>query len=447
MLLSFRVGNHRSFRAEQELLMLPAYDKGRDATPVAAIYGANASGKSNLLDALRYMREAVLESFVEWPPLRGIPRHPFKLAGEMGNAESRFGVDLLIGGEKYVYGFALDDRRIGEEWLYHYPHGRRRVLFERDGQEFRFGDSLRGPRGTVREVTRRNCLFLSAAAQHGLDQLLPVYRWFDQSLRFVLTDGERDDQRQSIEMLATRSADTRRLVELLRAADLGITDITLEDADALDLTANVVELLKEDDVASALTAAQHELFGSYHVQPETRSWLAADTWKAARSRIRGKKPRITLQHRTGDEFVGLDLSEESRGTRTWFGFLGTVIGTLNDGTVLVVDELDTSLHPLLVREFVRLFQREATNPHGAQLVFTTHDSALLGRQHGEELLRRDEIWFTEKDRAGASVLYPLTDFQPRAGLNWERRYLGGAVGAVPFLDTEEFAGQHGGQGQ
>lgn len=394
MLLSFRVANHRSFREQQELLLLPVYAKGVPAVPVAAIYGANASGKSNLLDALRTMRRAVVSSFARWEPLGGIPREPFALARAAEKEDSRFGVDLLIDGEKYVYGFALNGERITEEWLYHYPHSRRRILFERTADDFHFGDSLRGPKNVIEEVTRANSLFLSASAHHGMEQLLPVYSWFDRALSFA-DPYDRDVRRsRTVEKLDDPDA-VRRILHLLRAADLGIKDIRLSREKDIRRTGLVAQLL----------------------QPS---------------------PKVTTLRDTPDGTASLTLEQESTGTQTWFDLLGLVLDVLDRGSLVAVDELDTSLHPLLLRELVRMFQSAETNPRGAQLVFTTHDTSLLARQGGEEGLRRDEVWFTEKDDAGETRLYPLTDFRPRAGLNWERRYLGGSVGAVPFLDDRDF---------
>ncbi|MFJ2033846.1 ATP/GTP-binding protein [Streptosporangium sp. NPDC087985] len=342
--------------------------------PICAVYGANASGKSNVLDALAFMRRAVLDSFSHWDPIGGVPREPF--ASSPG--ESSFGVDLRIDGVRHVYGFAVDDRHVLEEWLFTYPHGRRRVLFERHGSQISFGDSFKGPRSTFEELTRSNALFLSVAAHLASERLLPVYGWFKESVS--LADPADSWERRKVSLsLFTREPD--RVVSLLRAADLGIDGMRVESTDL-----------------------------------------------AGRS-------RITFRHCAGFD---LPFEDESRGTQIWFDHLGVILHALDTGTLLAVDELDRSLHPLLVREFVRLFRSPATNPRGAQLVFTTHDASLLSRHRGEELLDRDEVWFTEKDQDGATAVFPLTDFKPRQGLNWERRYLGGAVRAVPFLDEEVF---------
>jgi hypothetical protein len=146
--------------------------------------------------------------------------------------------------------------------------------------------------------------------------------------------------------------------------------------------------------------------------------------------------RLLFEHGTSGSLLG--LQDESDGTRAWLELLLTVLAVLRAGDVLVVDEIDASLHPLLTTRLVGLFRDPETNPRGAQLIFSTHDASLLGTMLGEEVLARDQVWFVEKDAEGASSLYPLTDFKPRTGENTERRYLGGSYGAVPVLDAHEF---------
>jgi hypothetical protein len=180
---------------------------------------------------------------------------------------------------------------------------------------------------------------------------------------------------------------------------------------------------------SAAIEGEQDLVGSSVFFGPEAEWIFVDQWRPA---------RVALMRETPEGPMPLPIGKESHGTQTWFDFLGLIVDALDGGRVLVVDELDTSLHPLLSREFVRLFQNPETNLRGAQLVFTTHDASLLARHKGEEILRRDEVWFTEKTTSGETRLFPLTDFNPRAGLNWERRYLGGSIGAVPFLERENF---------
>ncbi len=187
MLRSFRLTNHRSFATEQELSLLPVYDRDRTALPVAAIYGANASGKSNLLDGLAFMQEAVLRSFQSWDAEGGVPRRPFRLDPAVRPQPSGYVVDLMLGEVRYTYGFTVADDRVLEEWLYSYPEKKKRVLFERLDGRIRFGSTLSGARAkldVLYELTRPNALFLSVAAQSEIELVMPIHRWFRSELSF-----------------------------------------------------------------------------------------------------------------------------------------------------------------------------------------------------------------------------------------------------------------------
>ncbi|MFI6101541.1 ATP/GTP-binding protein [Lentzea sp. NPDC051213] len=386
MLRSFRLGNHRSFRDEHELLLMPTYSKDRLVLPVAAIYGANASGKSNLLDGLRFMAEAVRDSFGVWKSGAGVPRHPFKLDPEARGRSSVFVVELVLDGVRYTYGFEIDDSHVREEWLYSYPEKRRRVLFERAGGAFKFGAKLDRKSFWDDAVDFMNPegLFLSFAGKSTVEPLATVYKWFTSRLLFRLDVGSVDEA-GIIEFLQGDSAVRNEVISLARAADFGISDVlTVEEG------------------------------------------LAPDV-----------EVRVELRHGVSDE--RFDLADESAGTRSWLSMLPAVVAALRDGRTLVIDELDTSLHPLLAARLVGLFHDPATNANDAQLIFTTHDATLLHPPYLDQVLDRDEVWFAEKDDTGASDIYPLTDFKPRNEENLERRYLAGRYGAVPTFFEEDFA--------
>ena len=394
MLRSFRLANHRSFRDEQELLLMPAYDKTRPTVPVAGIFGANASGKSNLLDGLRFMASAVRDSYSRWYPGGRVPRRPFSLGAGAPDTPSMFVAEVLIDGVRQAYGFVVDDERVHEEWLYSYPRSRKRLLFERTDDRVTFGSTVPDQRSAkfavLADLTRPNALFLSLAAQVGIAELLPTYHWFAGSpamLRFADAFAGRDLSAVTVqvaEMLERDAADKPLLVDILIAADFGITDIHVE---------------------RALHAFQPPL-----------------EWQLSHGDV-----RVRLAHAGGGL---LDLVDESAGTRAWLSLMLSALDALRTGATLVVDEIDTSLHPRLASRLVRLFRSEA-NPLGAQLLFTTHDATLLGTAFGDDVLDRDQVWFVEKDTDGASRLYPLTDFYPRKGENTERRYLVGSYGGVP----------------
>jgi len=413
MLIEFRVENHRSLRDEQALTLAagrvgePSDPRPRNVAghsemllPAAVIYGPNASGKSNVLSAFAFMREAVLLSHRRWDPEGGIPRTAFAWAGKRREA-SMFEVSFLLGGNKFEYGFSVNDEAVEEEWLYAWPNHRRQMWFEREAGSFKFGEYLKGPNELVKEVTRPNALFLSAAAQHGHQQLTSLYSWFHSVIPVNISGREspmvhmqlmsdllfpsEDAQQTLFPTDDSKETLAERVRELLRSADIGIVDIKQE----------ITEY-------------------------ETRGRVF-------------RRPRILLQHQANDEDSWLDLDEESAGTRTLFRLAPSVFRALQSGGLLLVDELESSLHPLIGLAVVNLFNCPKANSKNAQVVFTTHDTNLLGTTLGQPPLRRDQVWFTEKDKEGASKLYPLTDFNPRKSENLERGYLQGRYGAIPFL--------------
>jgi hypothetical protein len=394
MLIRFRVDNFRSIREEQELSLVASTLSEHPETLVpvesydiallraAAVYGPNASGKSALFRALSFMREAVVASHREWRPDGGVPRTAFALVPECGTEPSLLAVDLLLDGVRYEYGFTADSERIQEEWLYAYPRGRKQAWFTRDASrdvEFAFSRSLSGENRAISALTRVNSLFLSAAAQNNHEQLLPLFNWFSRML-WIVQDGTRH---WGGEYVVAECIDERKREEVLAqlaAADLGISGIEFTHGSGAVGTAS------------------------------------------------GPQVRLLHSTRAGPP-VALPLHEESRGTQTLFALLGSINWSLAEGATLLVDELDQSLHSHLASWVVRTFNSPATNPRGAQLIFNTHDTNLLDG----DVLRRDQIWFTEKGTDGATRLFPLTDFRARKHENLERGYLQGRYGAVPSL--------------
>lgn len=413
MLIEFRVENHRSIRDEQALTMQAADDgeltdarprqvpgfAGR-LLPAAALYGANASGKSNVLSALGFMRDAVIQSFGAWPPEGGVPREPFAWGAKLAEP-SLFEVTVLVGGVRYEYGFVADDQRFVEEWLYAWVGLDKQTWFERDGDQFSFGEHLSGENLVVQQVTRPNALFLSAAVQLRHQQLQRLYGWF-RTLQTVNVDGRRGrdrlngwsdhHMRHTLKSWHTRLSETdaidprlASLLVLLRTADIGIVGLRVEDDDNLALL------------------------------PVLR------------------RPRVLLRHLIDAQDAWLPLEAESEGTRTLCQMGPVLLDVIGNGGLLLVDELEASLHPVLALQILGQFNDPRTNPHNAQILFTTHDTHLLGTMLGEPPLRRDQVWLTEKDSEGATCLYPLTDYKPQPSENLERGYLQGRYGAIPFL--------------
>jgi AAA15 family ATPase/GTPase len=417
MLLRFRVENHRSLRDEQELSLVAAslsdearglieLDKKDAIVPVAAIYGANASGKSNVIHALEFMRRVVVDSHRSWSPEGPIPREPFALDPASASAPTLLEVDFRVAGVRYRYGFVVDSQRVLEEWLYAWPSGRRQLWFARDVDEtphFQFGKHLKGENHVIQNVTRPNSLFLSASAQNNHPQLTPLYSWFARGLRTFRHDSSEFQllsvaRRLVLERSAPSEAPTwkARLLTLLQSSDLGISDVEVDAHSITDLTSR-------------------------------RRWFGPPG--------DGSRVPLLFTHQTAPDrpAAQLTLEQESRGTATLVALAIPLLDVLAEGGVLCVDELDASLHPLLALQIVELFCDRESNPQGAQLIFNTHDTNLLGNLLDRTPLRRDQIWFTEKDSDGATRLFPLTDFHPRKQENLERGYLQGRYGAVPFL--------------
>lgn len=397
MLRSFRLDNHRSFAGEQEWLLMPT---GRQAAgrvvPVSAVYGANASGKSNLLDGLAFMRDAVVNSYPRWEPGRGVPRHPFRLDSVVRAEPSTFVVELIIDEVSYTYGFIVNDERVLEEWLYSYPEHRRRVLFERDQDDISFGSTLDQAKRQLEalaDLNRPDALLLSVAGQSSINFFNPVHDWFREQLQLrgrLNLRATSQVERSLIRYLRANPQSTAALRALLVAADFGIADL---------------ELWKNDSLSTALPGAG-EIEDEY---------------------------RIHIRHEGSDE--PFTLPDESAGTVSWLALLPVVLRSMATGSVLAVDEIDASLHPMLVAHLVEIFQDPEVNTRSAQLLFTSHDTSLLGTSLGAEVLKREQIWFVAKNDGGKSELYALSDFKPRQDQNTERRYLGGSYGAVPTVDS------------
>jgi AAA15 family ATPase/GTPase len=369
--------------------------------PVAAIYGANASGKTNIILAMRFMQRAIRNSHARWEPDKPIRLDPFTGTTD---TPSKFSADFLLNGVRYQYGFSMNPLAVLEEWMYAYPAGKKQTWFSREADKpIYFSTKLLGDNRAIERLTRPNSLFLSAAAQNNHEALSVIYRWFSNSLSFVT--GERSATRSLAKVLHSNAGLRQRLARSLSLADLGITDLVVKDLSAKDFGEKLTSLLNKQnrsDRAFTLDEARRE---------------------------------IQFLHRIGDSTQPFNESQESKGTIAFLCLLTPIIAALTNGGIVFVDELDESLHPLLAIEVIRQFSDVGENKRFAQLIFNTHDTNLLS----SGMLRRDQIWFTEKVTDGSSQLYPLTDFKPRMQENLENGYLQGRYGAIPFLNLNTFA--------
>jgi AAA15 family ATPase/GTPase len=423
MLVEFRVKNFRSLRDEQVLSLVASTDKslldthaldtGLKAAPhllkSAVVYGANASGKSNLIKALQYMRGVVLESAALQPGQTFDRLQPFKLDATSGSLPTQFELTFILDGVRYQYGFAMNAQRIVSEQLLVYKAFKPQRWFERHfdaetGKDvYEFGPGLKGAKNLWEGATRPNALFLSVAVQLNSDALRPVFDWFAHRL-VIFNEQSPLSPHFSVQMLK-QEAQRHAIREFLRAADTSIADIEVATKQAM------VHNLHFD-----LATGKRE---------ETASEQAVD--------------EVKFHHVTEHGKAVFDLTDESSGTRNLLFLTGPILDILGKGLTLVIDELDTSLHTLLVQALVRLFHRPEVNTGGAQIVFTTHDTSLLDA-YG--LFRRDQVWFVEKRPDQSSSLYPLLDFSPRKNEALERGYLQGRYGALPFLNNQSLGIMH-----
>lgn len=429
VLLAFRTENARSFQGETELTLLatamaekqyvrevPWREGGSPVRvlPVAGAFGANGSGKSNLLKVMDDMRRLVLSSFRSGAPGGAIQRWPFRLDDQSPHRPSRYEVDAVINGIRHEYGFELDNERVTQEWAHHYPRGKAALLFHRQGDDIRLGVTERSASRAVLKLLRPNALFLSTAAAIGHPALTPLYQWFGQNLRLAEADSRLHRQVLTAEMLED-GPKREAVLQLLQAADLGITGVRKQTPDPA----------MQDKIRRAVSI----LIGT-----EDESDHGTGPGPADFRELTG----INLVHRGSATEIELDNVDESLGTLVWFGLVGPVIESLTTGSALLADELDASLHPDLVAQLVRLYQNPTTNPRHAQLLFNSHDTSLLGGAVGERLLGRDQIWFTQKLNDGRTELYQLIDFDPRKQEAVGKRYLDGWYGAKPIISSAEF---------
>jgi energy-coupling factor transporter ATP-binding protein EcfA2 len=413
VLLRFRVGNYRSIRDVLELSFVAtelnegtaravhiAPAKTVRVLPVIGLYGPNASGKSNVLTALAHLGrlgkgllhhdDDTGRTVLGWDP------HTFDPA--TSDQPTHYEAEFLAADVRYVYGLEFTDAAVRGEWLHAYPQGRRQVWFERDRsapESLRFPDNHLGPaQSTLADLARPDRPFISLANEIRHAKLAPVADWF--ASVSSLTPPERSSPMPMDGLAKIFIAEQgTRVVDMLRRADSSIEGVEFVS-----------------------------------VEPSERD--------QARGRTEPRR-EVRLRHRGRAGTSLLPLRLESDGTRAWLRMLRPLLQTLESGGVLVLDELDGSLHPELAAETIRMFYDLRLNRRGAQLVFSSHDVSMLSTVYGRPLLDRDQVWFTEKDGEGATELYPLSELKPRKGENIERGYLSGRYGAVPGLSPGELA--------
>lgn len=381
--------------------------------PVAAVFGANASGKTNLLRAMDDMQRLVATSFrgrARPSRHRKIFRRPFLLDASYERSPSRFEIDLVIRGVRYEYGFEIDDSRVVSEWARRFPKGKAATIFRREYNDVNLGENKSAKAKILKDLVRDDVLLISTAAALSYPPLMALNEWFETNLTFCAASSREARWAYTAHLLEHEDR-REQVLDLLQIADLGITGARTRPADP-----DMVEKLES-------------FIRSIHEGEDD-----SDSLDFVGETIVG----FSLSHRGRRGSFELDSNDESLGTLVWLGLIGPLLDALVSGTVLLADELESSLHPDLVGEIVRLFQSPISNPNGAQLIFNSHEARLLGNSTEDRIIGRDQAWFAEKSNDGGTRLYPLTDFAPRKSEAIARRYSEGRYGATPILSHVEF---------
>ena len=427
MLIQFSVKNYKSFKDEVKLSMVASNsDKTRVADNVidvpkfhlkllrsAVIYGANASGKSKLLEAMDFMRSFILTSSKETQAIEPIKTDPFRLSTETENAPSLFEINFIFENELYRYGFEVTKQEVVSEWLYVRSNTKEVEMFYRDYQKFDIHDKYKQAKFVVgNDMVRENALLLSVAAQFNDKIAKKILLWF---IKFKIFSGFQESMGLSTAMLEEEQSKTK-VMQFMKAADLEIEDLKPVRISIEQLPKEMPEELREF-ISNKIKEGESNFFSDVSVfrkkYDENRNPVDS-------------KPRFSME------------KDESQGTKKYFAFGGHLIKALEEGSIAIIDELDAKLHPNLVSEIVATFNSVETNQKNAQLIFNTHDDNLLS----SGIIRRDQIWFTEKDRYGVSTLFSLDSFRdengekPRKGAeeNYARNYIRGKYGAIPYLN-------------
>ncbi|PZO36409.1 MAG: abortive infection protein [Pseudanabaena frigida] len=417
MLIEFRVGNYRSFKEIATFSMVAANivskDKSLDENNVftvdddltllktAAIYGANASGKSNLAKALGFMRWFIINSSKDTQTSEQIEVERFKLSDSTDSEPSFFEIVFFMNQKKYRYGFEANRNEVVSEWLFYVPKLRETKLFERKAGSFTIAKIYKAD--GIQQKTRSNALFLSVSAQFNVGIAESILTFFGKNINLISGLDDEGYHGYTIKCLQdNKNRDS--ILNFLKNLSLGFDDIQLEEHDI-----NVESLPRE-------------------IPDEIKRFILKNS-------DGGKATSVQTLHKKFNEegvFISselFDINDESEGTQKIFSLAGPFLDTLKNGKVLIIDEFDARLHPKLSLAIVEMFNSRDVNPNNAQLVFMTHDTNLLSNK----LFRRDQVWFTEKNRYGSTSVYSLVEYKVRNDASFESDYIKGKYGAIPYI--------------
>jgi AAA15 family ATPase/GTPase len=378
----------------------------------SVIYGANASGKSNLLRAFKALEYLVLNSAKFAPDEKLGPFEPFRLAKgfdkKMVNIELEFFIDQI----RYIYSLVFGEKLIVQEKLLFFPMGKEATLFNRvKGKEIQFGEYFKGEKKTIEKLTLPNQLFLSKAAENNAESALPVFHFFKNRIKvypFLNQYYESGLERFYAKRLADEpeSPFAKKLNALICALDTGINSISAKETDwnsvkfPDNMPDNIRKKIQEDFKYEIKTV--HELFD---------------------------------ENNKSSGLIDFDIDEESTGTRSLLSIGGIIIDALEKGSVLVIDEFEKNLHPIITSYLIKLFNEKIFNPKNAQLIFATHDLTQLN----EELFNRDQVWFTQKNEFGATELIRCSDIKGlRLNAPLDKWYVAGRLGGTAIINDTNF---------
>ena len=406
MLIEFQVGNFISFKDIVTFSMVASDINSQDTEldennvfsineelkllKTTAIYGANASGKSNLAKAFSFMKYFVINSFKEMQFTDDIPIEPFRLSTETEDKPSFFQATFYLNKKIYKYGFEVAKNKVVREWLFFQANTKESQLFQRDGNKFTINAKSFKEGFNLEEKTKHNSLFVSVVAQFNGKISAEIIKWFA-NYQVVSGSGIHDDFYRKFTLKLFESPLIKKdSIKLIKDLDLSIQDINISK-----------EELSLENLFSIQTS--HEKYNE------------------------------------NGEIIGFekfDLEKnESEGTKKLFYFSALLLNALRYSQILIIDELDARLHPIITHKIIELFNSKKYNPKSAQLIFMTHDTNLLNSNlFSSRLLRRDQIWFTEKNHQGATDLYSLAEYDDIAeDASFEADYIRGRYGAIPFI--------------
>lgn len=426
MLIQFSVENFLSFKNEAILNMQASNDKSNPQNIINSaqgtdfnllkcvlIYGANASGKTNLFKAMFLVRKLVATSAKNQSDDGSLGIVPFKLDESCLTKPSTFDVTFIEDGTRYQYGFSATEKRIVQEWLYSYPHNRRRILFERScydkDKPFYFGEHWKGEAQRLATMTRDNALFISVATQFNHKLARKITNWFRIKFRFIRSDPIGSSEEVYTARTCFEYDEAKNdVLRLLKNADFAIDDISIERK-------NIREL---DRIKSL---------------PPKLIDIVAEKMDVQLDKEKGFN--LKFEH-TGVSKNGktipvlFNIAEESNGTQKYFAIAGPLLNALENGSCLMADELDVRLHPLLTNSIIEMFQSDKVNEK-AQLVCAIHDIHIMSQK---DKIRRDQIWFADREKNGSTRLYSAWDYKARKYEKIHKNYLAGSYDAIPYIE-------------